>query len=755
MIRFRPAIGAVLMIWAGAASAQAARGPVLPVPAPAQAASQGQTQTQPQAPPPPQTPPPPKPADPQDLSYKEIVVVSASKVEQQLIDAPATMTVIGARALAVAPSSNYADLLRNAPGVNITQISARDVNVTSRGATSSLATSQLTVVDGRSVYQDFFGFTMWDFVPSNLDEIKRIEIIRGPASAIWGANALNGVVNVITKSPRELVGTSVTLGVGGFDRDVVDDDAHPGSGSLFYVRGTHAAVKDRWAYKLSAGTYVSDAFARPVGNVPNGLTPPTPYPPYENKGTEQPKFDGRVDYDFANPDRKLQFSGGIGGTDGIMHTGIGPFDIQGGSKMGYGKVTFLNRAFKLQAFLNVLDGEAINLVSIDQTGTPIGLTFDTKTFDVELGDTKVVAAKHVFTYGGNLRFNGFNLTIAPGEDSRTEGGGYVQDEFLVHDKARIVAGARVDKFTSIDNAVFSPRLAVVFKPVSDQSVRVSYNRAFRAPSMVQNNLDTVVASTLPLGLINPGYGNAVYYVPTGAVGNPDLTEEHIDAFEIAYTATVLARATMSAAWYYNKFSDQILFAQVSEWGRTTPPPGFPPIPGVPIPPALIWAGIYDRGIRFPQEFTYVNLGKVTGQGIELGLDGTITSKITGFVNYSYQTDPVPTFPGLTDEQALKEINLPANHLFNLGATYIGDRAYGTFSVTHSSEATWRDVLDARYHGSTKPYTSVNLTAGVKFGGRYSVALKIVNLGNQQIQQHIFGDIFKRQIMGEFKLQLPK
>src|SRR4029450_12812116 len=128
------------------------------------------------------------------------------------------MTVIGARALAVAPSSNYAELLRNAPGVNITQISARDVNVTSRGATSSLATSQLTVVDGRSVYQDFFGFTMWDFVPSNLDEVKRIEVIRGPASAVWGANALSGVVNIITKSPREMQGTWATFGIGGFGK---------------------------------------------------------------------------------------------------------------------------------------------------------------------------------------------------------------------------------------------------------------------------------------------------------------------------------------------------------------------------------------------------------------------------------------------------------------------------------------------------------------------------------------------------------
>jgi iron complex outermembrane receptor protein len=108
---------------------------------------------------------------------------------------------------------HYGDLLRSVPGVNVTQISARDINVTSRAATSSLSTSQLAVVDGRSIYQDFFGFIMWDFMPTNLNEIKQIEVIRGPASAVWGANAVNGVINVITKSPREMQGTSVTFGV--------------------------------------------------------------------------------------------------------------------------------------------------------------------------------------------------------------------------------------------------------------------------------------------------------------------------------------------------------------------------------------------------------------------------------------------------------------------------------------------------------------------------------------------------------------
>src|SRR4051812_2366496 len=146
------------------------------------------------------------PDDPQ--KYEETVVVSASKTEEKLVNAPATMTVIGAQTIQSAPSQNFAELLRAVPGMNLTQVSARDINVTSRGATSTLATGQLALLDGRSLYQDFFGFVMWDFLPVNLNEIKQVEVIRGPASAVWGANALYGVVNVITKAPREMPGTS-------------------------------------------------------------------------------------------------------------------------------------------------------------------------------------------------------------------------------------------------------------------------------------------------------------------------------------------------------------------------------------------------------------------------------------------------------------------------------------------------------------------------------------------------------------------
>lgn len=697
--------------------------------------------------------PPPKPTQaPPEVQFKETVVVSASKTEQKLVDAPATMTVIGASTLQVAPSGNYADLLRAVPGLNITQISARDVNVTSRGAASSLATSQLAVVDGRSLYQDFFGFTMWDFMPANLDEIKQIEAIRGPASAVWGANALNGVINVITKSPREMQGQSLTIGAGTFGRDVGSTSAS--SGSMFYVRGTHAAaVNDRWAYKISAGTYSSGALARPTGPIPGGGTN---YPNFTNQGTSQPKFDFRADYDFPDAMRKLQFSGGVARTDGVMHTGIGPFDISNGATMGYWKVNFLRQAFKLQAFMNFLNGDATNLVSVGTNGLPVTLDFNTKTFDLEMGDTRVVGMKNVLTYGGNLRLNRFALDIAPGENSRTEGGVYLQDEILLHDMVRVVAGARVDKFSSIDKAVFSPRVALVLKPKPDQSIRVSYNRAFRAPSMVNNNLDITLATPIPMAAFDARYGSIIYLLPTDAVGNRNLTEERIDTFEVAYTGNLGSRVLLSVAGYYNDFSEQIFFTTSAGYGPTPPPPGFPNLFGIPGTGAQFWAGGFAAGRRFPSEFTYRNLGTVTSKGLEIGLDGVIRSDLTGFINYSYQADPEPDFPGFTPAQALAEINRPSTHLFNLGATYSGPRAFGTFSVSRSGEAFWQDVLDSRFSGITEPYTMVNLTAGMKFqGGRYQASIKITNLADQEIQQHIFGDIMRRTVVGEFRVNLPR
>jgi outer membrane receptor protein involved in Fe transport len=688
--------------------------------------------------------------DPQDQqqkpeTYKEVVVVSATKTEQKIVNAPATMTVIGARALEVAPSNNYADIMRSVPGVNVSQLSARDINITSRAATSSLATSQLTILDGRTLYQDFFGFTMWDFMPVNLDEIKRIEIIRGPASAIWGANALNGVVNVLTKSPRENPGTTFAAGFGGFPTDVA---GHPGgTGWLSYVNGSHAtAVNDKWAYRVSAGFLTQDALPRPTGVIPDSPTN-QPYPPFTNEGTSQPKFDARFDYDAPDHSYTMSFAGGFAGTSGMMYSGIGPFSIDKGSAMSYGKWNYDRGAKHLQAFLNILNGDARNLLTVGPDGKPILLSFNTKTFDAEYGDTKVMGPHHVLTYGGNLRLNHFDLTIAPAENQRTEGGGYIQDDIFLNDHFRLAAGARLDKFSSIDNAVFSPRVSFLAKANDDNTFRVSYNRAFRSPSMINNNLQVTIANPLPLtgslAPLAPFFGGAsAYLVPTDALGNPGLTEEHLDAFEVSYTGIIQTRTVVTVATYINKLSNEILFTQQSVWPLAPPPPGWPAAI------APVWAAVQNTA-QFPKSFTYLNLGQETNKGLELGVESSFMNGVGIFANYSFQADPDVNFDPA-------ETNHPSKHRFNFGTSYVDRHWLLSMSVQAASSAFWQDVLDSRFHGTTAAFTMVNAGVGYKFvNGKYTLNFRMTNMLNQEIQQHVFGDVLKRQASVELRVRLPK
>jgi outer membrane receptor protein involved in Fe transport len=676
----------------------------------------------------------PKPTE--QPTYEETVVVTASRSEEKLVNAPATVSVIGTQTIEATPTQNFADLLRAVPGLNVTQVSARDINITSRGATGTLATGQLALVDGRSIYQDFFGFVMWDFVPVNFDEIKQIEVIRGPASAVWGANALNGVVNVITKSPREIQGSSFTLGVGTFDRKV--NDVGPSAGSLWYLNGTHAgAPTAEWSYKISAGGYSSDPMPRPTGVIPGSATGQT-YPGFTNTGTTQPKVDARVDYDFPDGQRTLTFAGGYVGTEGIMHSGIGPFDIQSGSAMGYFKTGFTRGALRAQFFTNILNGDATNLLAIGATGQPIEFEFGTNTYDFEVGNAQTIGTRHVLSYGGNFRYNSFDLSLAPNADSRTEGGAYLQDDMFLHDMFRLVVGGRLDAFSNLDDAVFSPRVAVLLKPQQNHTVRVSFNRAYRAPSVINEYLQATILNQANLSALGLG----LFTFPIVANGNTDIVEQRMDAYEVGYTGIIGGRATLSAAIYRNRITRDINFAQVGVYTATNPPPGWPP----PFRPVLNLLAAQGRGI--PCCFTYVNLGNYDQVGVELGLDTVVNRNVNAFLNYSWQDDPDPEDPA-----DLAELNRPPAHRINAGLNLNYARVLGNFSVTYQGEAFWQDVLDARFHGITEAHTLVNAGFGIRWAAdRLTTSLKIVNLTNEDVQQHVFGDILKRQFVGELKVR---
>jgi outer membrane receptor protein involved in Fe transport len=709
--------------------------------------------------PPAQPPPTQPPADPQEPPiYEEQVVVTASKVEQQLVNAPATVSVITADVIESSPATNYAELLRSVPGMNLTQTSARDFNINMRGATSTLATSQLALIDGRSLYLDFFGFVAWDFLPVNPNEVRQIEVIRGPASAIWGANALSGVVNFITKTPRELAGSSFTVGVGTFGREVNDNGR--GNGALWYVNGTTAAAaNDRWAYKLSAGWYDHDAMARPEGTIPNALN--TPYPSFANTGTRQPKFDTRVDYDAPEGAYKLSFAAGFAGTEGMIHTGIGPFDMDAGTVLGYGSARWTKGAQKVQFFTNILNGDANALLSVGLDGQPILFEFNTKTFDIEYGNVNTLGTRNILSYGGNFRYNAFDLSLAPLGDNRTEGGAYVQDEIFINDALRWVVGARLDKFSVLDDPNFSPRTALIVKAAPDHAVRFSYNRAFRAPSLINNFLDVGIFNQLDLRTINPAFaaapGGPVYTFPFQAVGYAELVEQQVDAYEVAYTGVVAKRATVTAAFYYHDSKDDIFFTQTGRYRASNPPPGWvaktAPVVGPALslgilevlpPPCVPGTECTSGGL--PSEFSYRNLGTVIDKGIELGVDAAVSRALNVFANYSYQFEPDPDF-------ALSEVNLPPTNRFNAGFSYSQGRFLGNLNVNYQDEAFWQDVLDARFHGPTEAFTQVNGAAGMRWmDNKLTTTLKLINLFDKEIMSHVFGDVLRRQVIGEVRVQ---
>jgi outer membrane receptor protein involved in Fe transport len=689
----------------------------------------------------PDPPPQPEKEKPQELpKYEETVIVTAAKIEQLLVNAPAAVTVLSGAALENAPGQNVADLLRAVPGLNVAQISVRDINLTNRSATAVLSTSQLALLDGRSLYQDFLGFIMWDFVPVNLSEIKQIEVIRGPASAVWGANAQTGVINIITKSPREMQGTTITTGVGAFGRSV--DESEASLGMLFSMNGTHAqAVNERWAFKISGGVFSQDPFSRPTGVIPNQFQ--TPYPPIRNRGTTQPKVDGRVDYDFADGRQKLIVAAGLAGTEGLVESGFGPFRIRRGTTLGYTKVNYQRAALKINFFVNLLDGNAESLLARDVRGDPVFNEFKNQTYDVEIGHSQTIRAKHLLTYGGNIRHNRFDLSIAPLGRTRLEGGAYLQDEIFFSNRLQWVVGARVDKFDVIEAPVVSPRTALLIKPARLHTIRVSYNKAYRIPSLVTNYLELSTLNEINLASLGDPFPSIDYVFPTLAAGNIGLREESLTAYELGYTGVLSDRALVTAAFYVNQTKDEIFLTQVGSYSSANPPPGWPLPPAV--LDALIAANAFGPGLGLPSLFTYRNLGSVRQKGLELGVEAKASATVSAFANYSWQPEPKPSFD-------VSEINLPPRHRYNVGVMVNQSRYFGNLSVSYTDSAFWQDVLDARFHGSTGAYTLVNGAFGIRWSNEKLVsAVKVTNLTNEVIQQHIFGDIMKRQVVGELRV----
>jgi outer membrane receptor protein involved in Fe transport len=309
----------------------------------------------------------------------------------------------------------------------------------------------------------------------------------------------------------------------------------------------------------------------------------------------------------------------------------------------------------------------------------------------------------------------------------------VQDEIFLSEHFRWNVGARIDRFDVLKKAVLSPRTSLLYKPRASQTVRLSFNRAFRAPSFVNSFFDISFLTQINLGPAGR------FEFPTVAVGNTDLKEEGLTAYEAGYIGG-FGPATVGAAAYVNRTRNMIQFTQTGNYTSSAPPRGWP------LPP-----GELDRLVRegrgLPSQLTYMNFDRTSDRGVELSAELRITSAVSTFANYSWQSDPHPT--GFD----ISELNLPPTHRVNAGSSFTRGQYFGSLTASFVDSAFWQDVLPG-FQGPTGAYTLVDGGFGVHSSDRrMTVAIRIRNLLNTAVQQHVFGDVIRRMVVGEVRFEL--
>jgi len=630
-----------------------------------------------------------------EVGYAQTITVTASRFEQSLIAAPASISILSGREIELSAADNMADLLRAVPGLNVMEVGARDINITTRGSTGILSNKMLVMIDGRSFFQPIFGAVYWDLLPVAKDEIGQIEVLRTPSSAVWGANALSGVINLRTKSPREMQGFRGQLAFGNVGTKALEM--------------SWADARPTFSYKLSGSYFEQDAWERD-----NLLPDGSPVPPsltFTNRGTEQPKFDARIDWD-ADPNRIWRLRGGVVGANGLIFSALGPSEFGSRSYSSYLEVDRQTRDLDVKVYWNRLDAPFhIVLFGLDEDST-------NDTYVAEVA-RRIRVRNHNISIGGAARADRFDITIAPQDKGRLDLAAFAEDSFTVTNAVKLVAGGRVDKFDTTD-AVFAPRLGLVLSPTAHHSIHLTYNRAFRAPSLLENFVNVDLPAVIPL---DPPF---VYFQST--LGSTDLRMEKLDAVEAGYTHVLNSRTTVSATIYQQSIVDNIRFFPVSFYGPLNPPPAWP-LPAVFVPP-------------LPHIYSFLNLGKVQDRGLELST--TVELPRFSFQGaYTFQATPA-----LEEQQSdfPLQINRPPRHSAGGRVTYVDPHWSAAADLSYTGRAFWSDVFTEPFWGYTKDYLVFNGRVGAYLSAsRLELWLSGTNLLDEKIKSHVFGDTVRRKV----------
>ncbi len=397
-------------------------------------------------------------------SLLDQVVTTASRAPEKILDAPASVSVVTEKEINERPSITVTDHIAALPGIDVARGGLMQSNVVARGFNNVFSGSMLTLTDNRFAYVPSLRVNIPYLIPTNNEDIERVELVLGPGAALYGPNAAGGVLHVITRSPFASGGTTLT--VDGGERDVFRGAVR-----------TAGALGEKFGYKLSYDSFRGNDW-RPaerdtLERVPRDFR-------LRRQGGE-----ARVDFRPTPGSEITATYGRAVAGNAVEPTGLGPALVR---DFSFETMQLRGRSGRLfaQAFLNRSDA---------------GNTFLLRTLNpiVDKSTQVVGQAQHGFDLGGRQSFiYGFDYqhTVPKtdgsingrneDDDDITEIGGYLHSITRLTPKLELVSAARLDDHSRLEKNVFSPRVALVFKPTENQNIRATFNRAFSTPST--NNL---------------------------------------------------------------------------------------------------------------------------------------------------------------------------------------------------------------------------------------------------------------------------
>jgi len=445
----------------------------------------------------------------QDLTEESLFqpirsAVTASGTDQSLDQSPASMSVISAQEIRASGAGSIPELLQWVPGLDVMRVGASQYEVSARGLNMVPADKMLVLIDGRSVYQDYFGGINWFSLPVLPEQIERIEVMRSPGSALYGANAFSGVINIITRTPAQLSGVHLEQRLG--------NNGQAGSSLLA------GGQLGRTGYRIAAGYRGLDSFSSPphhssrnvLGNVllERQLTVQT------KVALEAGLAGGYADRIFLDEMKRQR--------DNNSHL----------------KLNLDRNDLACQLYLN--HGQMHQSTYSPSEGSE---SVRYNSLDLELQNGLNPTPGNRVIYGLEARLNTIRSNIL--DRSRRQGllAAYVQDEYRPRPEISLLGGVRLDRHP-LTGLSASPRLNVLYSPAPSHTFRLTYNRAFRSPSFINSYLDYTTGEGIRL------------------LGSRELDSERINSLEAGYVWSRRERLKVKLDLFALTLSGNIAFSDV-------------------------------------------------------------------------------------------------------------------------------------------------------------------------------------------------